>query len=72
MGHGKRLRARLQWLDGHETDDEVRGVLGHEMGHMALGHSKKAMQVAYTAVAAHWRPVAPVRRPRFHSLNWAT
>jgi putative metalloprotease len=34
------------------TDDEVRGVLGHELGHVALGHSKKAMQVAYTATAA--------------------
>ncbi|MFP3615699.1 M48 family metalloprotease, partial [Paraburkholderia sp. SIMBA_050] len=33
-------------------DDEVRGVLGHELGHVALGHSKKAMQVAYTATAA--------------------
>lgn len=34
------------------SDDEVRGVLGHEMGHVALGHTKHAMQVAYTAVAA--------------------
>lgn len=34
------------------TDDEVRGVLGHEIGHVALGHSKAAMQVAYTAAAA--------------------
>ncbi|TDF63656.1 M48 family metalloprotease [Cupriavidus sp. L7L] len=34
------------------TDDEVRGVLGHELGHVALGHTKKAMQVAYTATAA--------------------
>ncbi len=34
------------------TDDEVRGVLGHEIGHVALGHTKKAMQVAYTATAA--------------------
>ncbi|SAL37720.1 M48 family metallopeptidase [Caballeronia humi] len=29
------------------NDDEVRGVVGHEMGHVALGHTKKAMQVAY-------------------------
>lgn len=35
------------------TDDEVEGVLGHEMGHVALGHTKKAMQVAYSAAAAH-------------------
>ncbi|GHU03722.1 lipoprotein [Alphaproteobacteria bacterium] len=34
------------------NDDEVRGVLGHEIGHVALGHSKKAMQVAYAASAA--------------------
>lgn len=34
------------------TDDELRGVIGHELGHVALGHSKKAMQVAYTATAA--------------------
>ncbi|SFD38191.1 putative metalloprotease [Cupriavidus sp. OV038] len=34
------------------SDDEVRGVLGHELGHVALGHSKKAMQVAYAATAA--------------------
>ena len=29
------------------NDNEVRGVVGHEMGHVALGHTKKAMQVAY-------------------------
>src|SRR5574343_332767 len=34
------------------TDDEVRGVIGHEIGHVALGHAKKAMQVAYAAGAA--------------------
>ncbi|MGG4610062.1 metalloprotease LoiP [Providencia sp. Me31A] len=34
------------------NDNEVEGVLGHEMGHVALGHTRKAMQVAYTAVAA--------------------
>lgn len=34
------------------SDDEVRGVLGHEIGHVALGHSKAAMQVAYAAQAA--------------------
>jgi putative metalloprotease len=34
------------------TDDEVQGVIGHEMGHVALGHSKRAMQVAYSASAA--------------------
>ncbi|WP_111739177.1 M48 family metalloprotease [Leminorella richardii] len=31
------------------TDDEVIGVLGHEIGHVELGHTKKAFQVAYAA-----------------------
>lgn len=34
------------------TDNEIKGVLGHELGHVALGHSKKAMQVAYAAEIA--------------------
>ncbi|KMZ13071.1 putative metalloprotease yggG [Candidatus Burkholderia humilis] len=34
------------------TDEEVRGVVGHEMGHVALGHTKKVMQVAYATSAA--------------------
>ncbi|MBP0627996.1 MULTISPECIES: M48 family metallopeptidase [unclassified Cupriavidus] len=34
------------------SDDEVRGVVGHEIGHVALGHTKAAMQVAYTTAAA--------------------
>lgn len=34
------------------NDDELRGVIGHEMGHVALGHSKKAMQTAYATSAA--------------------
>lgn len=34
------------------NDNEVEGVLGHEMGHVALGHTRKAMQVAYGATAA--------------------
>lgn len=29
------------------TDNEIQGVLGHELGHVALGHAKKAIQVAY-------------------------
>lgn len=31
------------------TDDEVTGVLGHEIAHVDLGHTKKAFQVAYAA-----------------------
>lgn len=34
------------------NDDELRGVIGHEIGHVALGHSKKRMQTAYAASAA--------------------
>jgi putative metalloprotease len=29
------------------NDDELRGVIGHEIGHVALGHSKARMQTAY-------------------------
>lgn len=32
-------------------DDELRGVIGHEIGHVALGHSKSRMQVAAAASA---------------------
>ena len=31
------------------TDDEVRGVLGHEIGHVALGHSKNRILLAMMA-----------------------
>jgi putative metalloprotease len=34
------------------NDDELRGVIGHEIGHVALGHSKKRMQTAYATSAA--------------------
>ena len=34
------------------TDDEVQGVLGHEIGHVALGHSTKRMQTAMAASMA--------------------
>lgn len=33
------------------TDDEVRYVIGHEIGHVALGHSKKKLQMAHAATA---------------------
>ena len=33
------------------TDDEVRSVIGHEIGHVKLGHSKKRMQTAMTTSA---------------------
>ncbi|MBV8656910.1 MAG: M48 family metalloprotease [Burkholderiales bacterium] len=34
------------------SDDEVRAVVGHEIGHVNLGHSKKSMQTAYNLQAA--------------------
>ncbi|MDN6859921.1 M48 family metalloprotease [Pseudomonas sp. CAN2814] len=34
------------------NDNEVEGVLGHEIGHVALGHIKKATQTAYATAAA--------------------
>jgi putative metalloprotease len=34
------------------NDDELRAVIGHEIGHVALGHSKARMQTAYVASAA--------------------
>ncbi|MET1076509.1 MAG: M48 family metallopeptidase [Pseudomonas sp.] len=36
------------------TDNEVAGVLGHEIGHVGLGHSKKAMQVEMATNAAQY------------------
>lgn len=33
-------------------DDELRFVLGHEIGHVAQGHSLKAMRMAYATEAA--------------------
>lgn len=34
------------------TDDELRGIIGHEIGHVKLGHTKNAMRTAYAASAA--------------------
>ncbi len=34
------------------TDDEIRYVIGHEIGHVQAGHSKKRMQVAMSADVA--------------------
>lgn len=39
-------------LLGLMNDDEVRAVVGHEIGHVALGHAKAAMQTAFAASAA--------------------
>lgn len=34
------------------TDNELEGILGHEIGHVALGHSKSRMKTAYMASLA--------------------
>jgi metalloprotease len=34
------------------TDDEIRYVIGHEIGHVKLGHSKSSLQRAYATSAA--------------------
>ncbi len=34
------------------NDNELQGVLGHEIGHVALGHSKRRMQAAYATSLA--------------------
>lgn len=49
------------------NDDELRGVIGHEMGHVALGHSKKAMQTAYAVSAA--RSAAGAASPGVAALS---
>lgn len=50
MGNGcVRVYAGLMDL---MNDNELRGVIGHEMGHVALGHTRKAMQTAYGVAAA--------------------
>lgn len=40
------------------NDDEIRAVVGHEIGHVLLGHSKKSMQTAYNLQAARGAAVA--------------
>ncbi|MGY4879174.1 M48 family metalloprotease [Vreelandella aquamarina] len=45
------IRLHSGLMDGM-TDDEVRYVIAHEIGHVVLGHSKKAFQVAYATSAA--------------------
>lgn len=47
MGNGT-VRLYSGLLD-QMTDDEVRYVIGHEVGHVKAGHSKKRMQLALTA-----------------------
>ncbi len=53
------------------TDNKVEGVLGREMRHVALGHSRKAMHVAYaTSAAALPSPRQAAWRPRYRNPSW--
>lgn len=54
------------------TDNEIEGVLGHELGHVSLGHSRKAMQplMPRWRLAMRFPPPAASQRS-FPSLNWA-
>lgn len=49
MGNGT-IRVFAGLMDKF-TDDEIRYVIGHEMGHVKAGHSKKRMQTALRASA---------------------
>jgi putative metalloprotease len=49
------------------TDNELEGVIGHEIGHVALGHSKKAMQAAYSVSAE--AEAAPPNSPNSSRVN---
>ena len=44
------------------SDNEIEGVLGHEMGHVALGHTRKAAQTAYAAAAVRGAAGASKKR----------
>ncbi|EON5650456.1 M48 family metalloprotease [Escherichia coli] len=44
--NGQPVNYKVYMAKDMMTDNEVEAVLGHEMGHVALGHVKKGMQVA--------------------------
>lgn len=55
------------------TDNEVEAVIGHEMGHVALGHVKKGMQVALGAMpCVQRRPLRAALSAACPSRSWAT
>ena len=53
------------------NDNEVEAVIGHEMGHVALGHVKKGMQVARYQRRACGGGSAAVSSVACRSLSWA-
>jgi hypothetical protein len=55
------------------TDDELRYVIGHEMGHIKNGHTKKRMQTALAASAAQKGVAASgTRAGMLATRKWAT
>ena len=56
------------------TDNEVEAVIGHEMGHVALGHVKKGMQVALgtNAIRAVSSAACHSRSLAMWVKNWLT
>jgi putative metalloprotease len=54
------------------NDNEVEAVIGHEMGHVALGHVKKGMQVALgTNASARRQPLLAGSSAACRSLSLA-
>ncbi len=54
------------------NDNEIEGVLGHELGHVALGHSLAEMKASYAIVAARDAISATSGSgfPAFPAHNW--
>lgn len=54
------------------NDNEIEGVLGHELGHVALGHSLAEMKASYAIVKPHAMPfqLPAVWLPSFPAHNW--
>lgn len=54
------------------NDNEIEGVLGHELGHVALGHSLAEMKASYAIVVTHAMPfqLPAVWLPSFPAHNW--